>query len=55
MRLDVLEKNRLMTQSEYAKKRKLTRAAISIMVKENRVDFIEITGAKLIYLKESEM
>jgi DNA-binding XRE family transcriptional regulator len=45
-----VNRDKLMTQAEYAKKIGVTRAAVSLMVKEKRVPFIEIKGAKLIYL-----
>lgn len=45
-----IDRTKLITQSEYAKLKGLTRARVSQLVKEKAVKVIEIKGAKLIYL-----
>lgn len=45
-----IDRTKLITQSEYAKMKGLTRARVSQLVKEKAVNVIEIKGAKLIYL-----
>lgn len=45
-----VDRTKLITQSEYAKLKGVTRQRVSQMVKDKVVKVIEIKGAKLIYL-----
>lgn len=45
-----IDRTKLITQSEYAKTRGLTRQRINQMVKNKELKVVEIKGAKLIYL-----
>ena len=45
-----IDRTKLMTQAEYAKKVGLTRGAVNHMIRDKRVKTVEIQGATLIYL-----
>ena len=45
-----IDRTKLITQSEYAKLKGVTRQRVSQMVKDKSVKVVEIKGAKLIYL-----
>ena len=44
-----IDRTKLYTQNEYAKKVKLTRGRISQLVKEGKLPIVKINGATLIY------
>jgi len=44
-----IDRTKLYTQNEYAKKVKLTRGRISQLVKEKKLPLVQINGATLIY------
>ena len=44
-----IDRTKLFTQAEYAKKTGVSRARINHMVKANQLKVVEIQGAKLIY------
>lgn len=45
-----VDRTKLITQSEYAKKVKKTKGAINHMIRDNRIKYVEIQGATLILL-----
>lgn len=45
-----IDRTKLITQSEYAKLKGITRQRVSQLVKCKEINVIEIKGAKLIYL-----
>ena len=45
-----IDQTKLITQSEYAKLKKISKARVSQMVSNNELKIVEIRGAKLIYL-----
>jgi hypothetical protein len=45
-----IDRTKLMTKSAYAKKLRVTPAAIDKMVKSGRVKTVKIEGAELIYI-----
>ncbi len=51
----ILEDKRLITQAEYARLKKVSRARVSQMIKEKKVICVWIRGAKLIMLKDSDI
>lgn len=50
MELLKVDRTKLITQSEYAKKLGLTRGAVNHMIRDKRVKTVPIKGATLIYL-----
>ena len=49
MNLLKVDRSKLYTQAEYAKKKVVSRARINHMVKADQLEIVEIKGAKLIY------
>ena len=45
-----IDQTKLITQSEYAKLKGISKARVSQMVKNDELKIVEIRGAKLIYL-----
>ena len=45
-----VDRTKLMTQSAYAKLRKISRGRVNQMVKAKELQVVEIQGAKLIYV-----
>ena len=46
-----IDRTKLFTQAEYARKLGVDRSRVSHMVRDNKLNVIEIQGAKLIYVE----
>ena len=46
-----IDQTKLITQTEYAKLIKKTKGRVNQMVSNDQIDYVEIKGATLIYLK----
>lgn len=44
-----IDRTKLYTQSEYAKKIGVSRARVNHMIRDNKLKVVEIKGAKLVY------